>query len=141
MNLFLQLQVLFSWHCNLLGNSRERQVLSRNRIWCLVLLLLNLDMARHSPVLNRIRLLLPIRQRNVESEDISFSVAFMGVLLPPGLVHHQSSTPRYPNPYGGPWCWRRRGELDLLGHRDELGLVRVWYFGWGFARQREGLVF
>jgi hypothetical protein len=27
-------------------------------------------------------------------------------------------------------------ELDLLGHRDEFGLVRVWYFGRVFARQR-----
>jgi hypothetical protein len=79
-------------------------VLTRNRVRRLELVLWNLHMARHSPVLNDIRLLgliaLPIRQRNVESKDISFSVAFIGVLLPPGLVHLGTVYVAVPKPIG-----------------------------------------
>jgi hypothetical protein len=110
------MQVLFSWHYNLVRNLQEKQVLTRNRIWCLVLLLWKLSMARHSPVLNHIRLLrllaLPIRQRNVESEDISFSVAFIGVPLPPGLVRRVERV-GVRNPWAAASTDIRRGALVL----------------------------
>jgi hypothetical protein len=44
-------------------------------------------MKRHSLVRLLRFILLPIRQRNVEPQDISFPVPFIGILVPPSLSH------------------------------------------------------
>ena len=68
-----------------------KQALTRNGSWYLLLLLGHLHMRGHSLVLNQVRLLrlilLPIRQRNVKPEDISFPISFISILVPPSLVH------------------------------------------------------
>jgi hypothetical protein len=80
---------------------------------------------RHSLVLNQVRLLrfipLPIRQRNVEPQDISFPVPFISVLVPPSLSHLGAIDVTVPKPIGVEADGRL--EVSLVGGPSKAGVA------------------